>query len=252
MAEDIVSLNSGWIQVAREAAPATTKNLVRIRRSGDVALSSVFVRVAGIADCTRADIFISGKGARLGLRFHSDHVQQNSFVLCRDGGSGLRNLKSSSRVIQTGSVRNQSPHFEALLRFPAIDRTFEARKDTSGFWVIELRPAFENTLQGVRGEIGPRESGIYRYLLDGHVVYIGRGTLSERFLSKDRSEWQFDAIEYSVINNRESEILWESYWLSRFKEINHRWPVYNRIGGKTEAEEKDGCFGSSRRSAAGS
>jgi len=74
--------------------------------------------------------------------------------------------------------------------------------------------------------------GIYRYWDKDVVVYIGKGNIKDRFREVGRSDWKFDTIEYSIINDENEQYEWESYWLEKFKEENsERLPYYNKIAG---------------------
>lgn len=233
MAETVIPFDAGWQQILREAGKSARRPTVQIRQSSDLALSADFVRHADIIECTRANLYLSEDGYRLGMRFHSDDGQENSWRLCKDGGSGLRRVKSNGRVLQISAHKLRAPVIPRLAKLPRPDRTFEPRRDVHGLWVIELRPCFELRYGKLRGEIGPEESGIYRYKMNNQIVYIGRGKLLERFGSSERQEWQFDYIEYSPLNNEDAERRWEAYWLERFRDAHNRWPVYNRVGGRS-------------------
>lgn len=232
MADKDLSPQCEWVQIRREVRHPAVRPIVRIRRSGDIGLSADFVRHANIADCLWANVYISRDGYRLGLAFHNDDDQQNSFQMCKDGGSGSRRHRSDSRVLQASAIKSKSATFAKLITYPPDVRTFLPRRDVNGVWVVELIPCFENRYR-LRGELSPHETGIYRYLLGGETVYIGRGVLASRFAEPCRGEWQFDAVEYSVLNDANSECRWESFWLERFRLTHNRWPVYNRIGGAT-------------------
>jgi len=240
MADDVIILTNGWTQIRREAGVSVRRPVIRVRQSGDLALSVDFVRHARIAECTRANVFVSADGYRLGLRFHSELEDHDSFQLCKDGGSGLKNPKNDARVLQLSGIKSKSATYAKLTGAAQAERTFEPQKDVHGMWVVELRPCFEHTHRGMRGELSSSESGIYRYLLSGETVYIGRANLLERMREPHRQEWDFDEVQYSVINNAEAEAKWEAYWLSRFSDHYNRLPVYNRIAGRRDpAARKD-------------
>ena len=74
--------------------------------------------------------------------------------------------------------------------------------------------------------------GIYRYLRGDEVVYIGRGVIRSRASSPERTEWDFDIIEYSVVTDESSQVKWEAYWLDIHVAEHNGLPFYNRIGGK--------------------
>lgn len=231
MAVDSIHAPTGWRQIRRETKLIRPTNFVRIRRSGDLAFSSGFVRSALISESTRANIFVSECGYRIGISFHCNDADKDSFQVSKDGGNKMRD--TSGRVIQSSSLKKQSEVFAKTLLLPDSQREFEPRKDINGLWVIELRPAFESVYHGKKAEIPSGVTGIYRYLLDNEIVYVGRGRFNERFSSSERDGWSFDKIEYSVLNDTEAEIRWESYWLDSHRNSLGRLPLYNRIAGQS-------------------
>lgn len=232
MANDVLQLPSGWRQIRRETKLNGSANCIRVRRSGDLALGSDFVRSAAVGQSTRANLYVSSCGYRIGIRFHSDDADIDSFQVSKDGGNKLRD--TGGRVIQVSSLKNQSEVLAKTLSLPERQREFEPRRDVNGLWVIELRPVFETRYAGRKAEIAANVSGIYRYVFGDDIVYIGRGRLLERLSSADRRDWEFDRIEYSILNNSEAEVRWESYWLDSFRSIFGRLPLYNRIAGQSK------------------
>ena len=75
--------------------------------------------------------------------------------------------------------------------------------------------------------------GIYRYLREnGETVYIGRGPIKERLRCPERTDWDFDVIEYSIVPNPDEQVKWEDYWIERFKaDHDGGKPFYNRVSG---------------------
>ena len=49
-------------------------------------------------------------------------------------------------------------------------------------------------------------------------------------------EWDFDIIEYSLIEDEEEQFRWEAFWLDKFVEEHGKLPIYNRISGKAIKE----------------
>ena len=99
--------------------------------------------------------------------------------------------------------------------------------------MISIRPAFEVTsLRANASQIPDDLTGIYRYLLNGEVVYIGRGVIRSRLASPERSDWTFDKVEFSPIEDQVEQEQWESEWLEEYRSANGFLPMYNRIGGR--------------------
>ena len=101
-------------------------------------------------------------------------------------------------------------------------------------WFIRLVPAFEESVVPSQvGSLGLDTKGIYRYLSDGEVVYIGKGIIRDRYQAEpQRASWRISRIEYSIIEDDQEALEWEAWWIDRFrKENNGHRPRYNRIDG---------------------
>lgn len=227
MAETVSSPTDNWRQLRRAHRTARFNPRISIRRNGVIAISSDFVRMTQIEKCTRASLFLSPDGFKLGMNFHTDEKDNDAFLLTRDGG-GPAKTKSLNRIICASTLLSQSSVVAALAKEDARTRRYEPKKDIDGKWVVSLAPCFERTLSQ-SDEIATGETGIYRYRLGSETIYIGRGDLRRRFSLSERRAWDFDRIEYSILNDDAIEKRWESFWLDEYRERNHRWPVHNRI-----------------------
>lgn len=113
-----------------------------------------------------------------------------------------------------------------LRRFTPEWNSFES------IWVISICPPFENCVRN-GDEIPSDISGIYRYRRGDEIVYIGRGSVRSRSNDPIRENWDFDAIDYSIVPNETKQEKWESFWLDYYKEKHDgKLPIYNRIAGK--------------------
>jgi hypothetical protein len=221
-----------WQQVCRTHRVARFIPTITIRRSGNIAISSDFVRKAGIAECTCVALFLSADKMRLAFKFSTDTNDNDAFSLTRDGGSGNNNRNSGlNRVICAKSLLMQSPTVQSLIKEASTAaRRYEPYRTNDGLWVINLTPCFEriaSTVSDLPGDV----TGIYRYLRGKEVVYIGRGALKSRAQSHERKHWDFDRIEYSILNDNKSEVNWEKFWLDDHRRQYGAWPAYNRIAG---------------------
>lgn len=236
MADNQLTLESGWQKVRRVHRTARFAPQISIRRSGQIAVSSDFARMAAISTCSRASLFLSSDGLRLAISFHSDENDDDAFILARDGGRGT---SGQNRVINAKSLVSQSPAILALTKEDARARRYEPQKDNAGRWIIHLAPCFERVLiQSDQIPIG--STGIYRYRSGQETIYIGRGNLRDRLASSDRRQWEFDRVEYSILNDDVVERRWESFWLDEYRQRNNRWPVYNRIAASPGVSTKAG------------
>ena len=95
-------------------------------------------------------------------------------------------------------------------------------------------PAFDNNFK--RSDylkIRPDSKGIYRYLSSDKIVYIGKGNIRDRLNEPQRKDWNFDTIEYSIIENVDEQFEWDSFWIETYKNENEGYlPSYNLISGK--------------------
>ena len=159
---------------------------------------------------------------------------------------GLLKLGTSSKRHKTLTAKgliNSTPWIKAVSLLEHVEsRKFDMEEYSGPLpkgvrgkkpWFIRLMPAFEESVVPSRvGDLGPDKKGIYRYLSDGEVVYIGKGNIRNRYQEEpNRPSWRVSRIEYSVIKDDEDgqkAMEWESWWIERFKEQNngHR-PRYN-------------------------
>lgn len=238
VAASIHSVPEGWEKVRREYRVARFAPRITFRRQGIVAMNADFVRMAGIEMETRATLFLSQDERRLGLRFHSDEMDDEAFLLGRDGGGS--GAKCMNRALSARTLLNRSQALRSLVERGGPARSCEpARDHVSGLWVVHIAPCFERALSAV-DEIGPSLTGIYRYLCRGEVIYIGRGALRQRLSEPERRAWSYDQVQYSVVNDDAAERKWESFWLNEHREKHGRWPLYNKIGGATTMRASTG------------
>jgi hypothetical protein len=157
-------------------------------------------------------------------------------------GFEFKNIEEidSFKVIVNKEKGNYSQSTE-LFRVPWIKKIslvkginrFKPIRDGKRY-TITLMPIFENVvLRKEYLQIPSSASGIYRYIDNGVVVYIGKGNIRDRLNETTRNDWKFDTIEYSIIQDSESQLEWESYWINEYKKNNHNHlPNFNLIGGK--------------------
>ena len=102
----------------------------------------------------------------------------------------------------------------------------------SKIWSASIAPAFENKVKRENSDqISSKAVGIYRYLDNGEIVYIGKGQIRNRFNKKDRANWIFDEIQYSIVNDTDTQFYWEKFWIKNFKSQNIVRPRYNKNDG---------------------
>jgi hypothetical protein len=50
--------------------------------------------------------------------------------------------------------------------------------------------------------------------------------------STERTDWEFDIVEFSPVEDQGEQERWENEWLEDYRSVNGYLPMYNRIGGK--------------------
>lgn len=192
----------------------------------------MFVKEANLQKFNKVKIYIDDENFRIGFRFHNSD-DPHSHALFSDNPSNNTKATSATQLIKQYRFIKKISELENVL-----DRQFEVNRDTQdkSFWVAQLCPAFEHTASSESDLKNLK--GIYRYKrADGEVVYIGKGNILSRLSSPERKEWDFDKIEYSIINNPAEQSRWERYWLDKFKELESRLPFYNKINSRGSKNE---------------
>lgn len=225
---------TNWTKFIRtDGQTPDNRSLVTLRPVA-IAFNAHFIRTNKLHDNTRVSVYCDADRYRLGLKFHSDLSDQDSFALTSDGGS----KGGDSRAIQVNALMKQ----HRWLRCATRTTSKSARRyqpiwfQPDGFWVINIRPSFETRVTSTK-EIESGLSGIYRYRNGNQIIYIGRGEIRSRANSPERENWNFDTIEYSVIENVAEQEKWESLWLNEHRNEFGTLPFYNRIGGKRAIED---------------
>ena len=193
--------------------------------SDHIAFNAMFTRIAQIGPEKRVTIHIDAENFRLGFEFHSDK-RPNSFALSRA-------RKGTGVFCAAGCIRDY-PWIISIARLPIQDRRFYNPKKEGQIWAIQLCPAFEEKKARESANIPTSAAGIYRYLREnGEIVYIGRGEIKNRLMSPERRDWDFDIVEFSIINDPDLQIKWEEHWIERFKQETGKLPFYNKVSGFT-------------------
>ncbi|MFC1603915.1 hypothetical protein ACFL5F_02710 [Planctomycetota bacterium] len=231
----------GWEVVKRQDSfQGSNRPFIRISKA-HIAFNAVFSRIAELDLSKRVTIYADTENRKLAFEFHTDE-KPDSLALSPSSSSKKGDKRCGYFCAALGVV-NQYSWVEAVTRLPANDKRFYDPKKESGKWVLQLCPAFEIKRARESAKIPSDAKGVYRYLReDGEIVYIGRGEIKKRLSSPGRDEWDFDTIEYSLLEDPDQQIYWEDYWLEKFKNINQKLPVYNKVSGariSIEPEDED-------------
>ena len=217
-----------WKQYRRKGGKTPEPvSLIGVRRN-QIALNAHFISTANLETMSHACIFIDPEMFRLGFQFHEEAPNDDAIALTNDGGG-----RGRGRCIQIAGLMRDNPWLAAVSRIddPKLRRFEPKWIGTDSMWVISLCPSFEHQVSD-RSDIPSTARGIYRYKRNEEIVYIGRGEIRSRLRAQERKEWDFETIEYSLIQDESMQIKWETFWIDRFVEQHNKLPLYNRIAGK--------------------
>jgi hypothetical protein len=185
-------------------------------------------KLAGLKEKEYVVYHFDTESREIGFEFLKARTDEHAYKLIKSAEREVHIRSSAGGLIKCFSwvkaIHNS--RFVELKRFNAFKR--------GNLWVIRLKPAFEMKVK--RSEIHkiPRGvKGIYRYVTqEGVVVYIGKGDIRMRVKKAERRYWNFDQIEYSIIEDENKQYEWEDYWIEWYKGRNDgKLPYYNKISG---------------------
>lgn len=187
--------------------------------------SAYFVKLAELKNYSYVNYLIDEEERKIGFEFSKIEKEGFSYMLENRGNKIWRSTANE--------IISKYPWVKkvALLKNRSVNK-FSAKK-RENMWVIQLCPTFEFRIP--RDEVNKlgEVKGIYRYLLREEIVYIGKGNIKQRSGDSERTDWEFDTIEYSIIEDEEEQLSWEYYWLEIHKDQNHKLlPYYNKVSGQ--------------------
>jgi hypothetical protein len=193
-------------------------------------LNAAVVKQAELQNKVRVNLFVDEEGKRLAFKFLRNCAPEDGYEVYFKSG------KPRARYISALEAYKHNPWLKKIsVMQDSQDRRFTVVETERDYWEAQLAPSFENSCS--RGEYASIPSdaiGIYRYLDEGRVVYIGEGNIRKRFQSPERTDWYFDRIEYSMLADKDQCTFWEKYWIDKFRSDNDEGlPRYNRNGGYT-------------------
>lgn len=210
----------------RDYVTGSEETFISLRPSGTISFNSKFVKEAELGTKhKRVTIFTDPKNRVIAFDFHSNKNEKSSYALYKDRGNSL-NVSAVLLFKHNKWIDAVAKEDDPLLRRfkPEYNRINKK-------WFICLAPSFEIKTKDI-SEIPHNIEGVYRYIRKGEIVYIGKGNIKSRTGSLERENWDFDTIEYSIIEDPEKRSYWENYWLNMFQEKEGRLPLYNKISGE--------------------
>ena len=208
-----------------------TDEVLTINRSG-LYWSAHFMRQQNLQKAQAVEFLLDNDSPYwFGFRFYEETGKPDTLMLCQSGrgkgDSAGRTVKAleiyGKKKILNSIAKNSSKHQRKfLISWDKVNKTY----------FVILRPSFEHSVKISHiSEIPIDAKGIYRYIDDGEIVYIGQGDIRGRVGCKERDEWKADTIEFSCIADKEACIRWESVYLDEFIDQFGRRPRYNKVSG---------------------
>ena len=171
----------------------------------------------------------------LGFKFRDSLRYPNTLALQANGRDTVSGL-----MIKGSELISKSPVLQRIQKsLNKSDRTFELTYEKQGdYYFTFLRPIFELIVNWENRNTIPDDArGIYRYVdKNEQVLYIGKGVIKQRASSPERSDWGVHKIEYSILDDENKALEWESYYLDQFRSSNGLLPPFNRISGHAVKE----------------
>ena len=162
------------------------------------------------------------------FKFFSDQGPVGSLAVTRAADAATGRISSGGLVSGNRVLKAVANQDDKQTRTFLIG--FDKKNDC---WFIRLRPAFERSCLYVdKSSIPVGVSGIYRYFdKNDSLLYIGKGVIRDRLDSSGRDQWGVHKIEYSIIQDEQECLKWESHYIREYLERFGIKPPYNRISG---------------------
>ena len=199
--------------------------------------NAVFSRLAELDSGKRVSIYGDTGTRRLGFEFHTD-PREHSLALAYQSG-GRKGTKRRGMMCSSRGVIGQYDWVRSVARLSSTKARRFAPYQEGKYWVIQLCPAFEIRRARESKDISSDAVGVYRYVRDtGEVAYIGQGQIKSRLNSPERQDWDFEVVEYSIVDDPDERLKWEDFWLERFREANNgKLPIFNKVSGRAGTGE---------------
>lgn len=190
--------------------------------------NSILSKLAELKDKKFVCYYIDEEKMEIGFKFFIGKEGNDLYRLGKESNKKNNFRSSASAIISRYNWVNKihNSRDNDLKKFIA-----RKRKEK---WVIKLRPCFENFIaREDLKSLSDETTGIYRYLnKQQEIVYIGKGNIKRRAKQQERRNWDFDKIEFSIIENEKDQYYWEDFWIENFKKKhNGKLPYYNIVSG---------------------
>lgn len=216
-----------WTTRTRKGGrPPVEAPFVSFRRR-QIGFSALFCREYVAPELTHAEFQVDANTRSVRFRFHRrDDAPPIAFTIFPDGGS-----TGTGRAVQADWMYKNHPWLGAITQKPDQSRRFKPIQQESWF-VVSIPPSFElRANRKATSSVPSAARGVYRLLDRGDVVYLGKGWIRREVNRPDMRDWQFDTIEYSLVELDEEQYRWEHFWIAEFKRESGRRPRYNKNDG---------------------
>lgn len=200
--------------------------------------NTMFSRIAELGPEKRVKIYVDEENWKIDFEFVNEEEGSYALYKARSSKKGEKRVSINCTSV---SIIKKFPWIEAVANLPdKKDRRFSPKNEDK-IWAIQLCPAFEQRKARESANIPSDTTGIYRYIREnGEIVYIGRGNIRDRLHSPERTGWDFDTIEYSIIKDPDDQVKWEAFWLQKYKQKNKgKLTIYNKLSGFESADAEN-------------
>lgn len=194
-------------------------------RQKTIALNASLMRESDAKIGGFAEVYLSDCGSRVALKFFKE-AGDGRYKITPDGGSLSRcdDLNFNAVIATTALLSNKNIASSVGTKKAKI----LVSKCESGMWVGSVHPTWQFKVSSRQPECG--DIGVYRYLLENDVVYIGHGVIVDRMRESHRSLWVFDDVEYLILPKDEA-IKEEARLIDAYVAEFGKLPFYNKVSG---------------------
>ncbi len=149
------------------------------------------------------------------------------FVACLSVFNNIPRLKklSENKISKDKRFSLKREHEDTLPENGSIN-------EKNKHFYIPIVPCFEFSLKSINDL--PDKKGIYRLINNDIVVNIGQGNIRSRVKDKQKNNYQFERVEFSLIEDKNDRVFYEDYHIEKFKNANNGMrPTYNYQDGNS-------------------
>ena len=215
-----------WIKVKKshfeEITPVVTF------RAKAIAFNAPMVKLGNLRNGMSCEIEFTLDQRMIKFNFIDKPSTESEYLFSVVNDGGGNNRTTSSLIVQCQDFIKNNEFIQKISNNSKF-KTTKLRHGSS--WIVNLSPAFEKTCYSFE-QVSSKIKGIYRYIKDKEIVYIGIGDIRSRLKEEARKKWSFDKIEFTEVKEKKEREKWESIFLSEYYNENKKLPLYNKVKGK--------------------